>query len=1126
MESANDEFMSLLQSQNGYKRSRLSFTPAGITCIAVFEDTGSAFGALWNLCGNRLGERISSGLHVTFETRSASSETQQQVQRSVSSPLPATPTPPPPPPPIMPIAHRPDRHPLDRAGRPSRMLYCVNLPHEVPEGAINAVFAKQPGVLNVRLERRRDIQHSRFLCFVEFNDIPTASQAIEDLSGFRIRNSTRPIWLIFAKNSVVALKPRDATESPALTIAEHDDPWARTSAPETTADVAVETNAQTIHAPHNLHPRDEQHKLFIGGLRSAITSEALENLYYTQPGVKDVQFSRHSGKPICFVTFWDAASASKALAATYGMSMHGGRIKPRDAVIKDQADTVPRSCSTDMNSPLQKRLNSPCNTLFIANIPELTTKEAMEAVFVSQPGYLELTLWESRGKLKCFVLFRNEVYAGNAIEDLDGYQITRGLRGKLRFDFADKPLLRLRQHAFNMDLDPTEQLSSEDEDAEDGWGPCDSSAQIGMAEEQFFDYHSDQGSSQEEQLMQKPDLGFSGMIPDSIHKESSSRSWSANDAGDQMEQQTRPEPQPPLLIKPTNPTVANSMPSSKAFRSPEAMTINSNWLSKRMVIAASCPKRTKDTNAINCTVHGVAEEKDSTAEKTDVADEITLPILESDDIQNEGRHERTHAEDTIKLASPNKIRHRPRKAKVELLALFKAPDTRQRQSLPDFAQSIFCPSEAIDVDGDAPILKDNTTSKCPPDDPWNLMPFLESAEEQAEPHRETENNPGVRPDAESLYGKMEEVSLNDRGKSACFLDLPMELRFNIYGRVFDSAFVFMTKVEMFRQYTTNRFPCSSPHSSGIDPELFPCLVQDTTVLPQAVRKLEYSRRPGLPNKLFGRPMRCRNLPFEKKHSIGGLVPRSMNLGLLLTCRRLGAEFSEYAHNRLALAFGNQKGVTRWLQMQDSAGIKRGRSHAKRGTPWDSMFRLDAPCFVLNSKAHIKNLCLEIKDHGEPQDAKYRPLRFKYFENWRKVCANIIAELPTLRTLGVSVHVPRTQDHKPCQLNLEGFWVQPLLEFGMSTSLCEASVTLVAAYHTRGVTIDTGTAFSEVLRRKILGWTDEDALEAIADFQSRPWVSRHTSETAWNVVRASNGLETYSRAEGQDERDSIENCDCK
>lgn len=163
-------------------------------------------------------------------------------------------------------------------------------------------------------------------------------------------------------------------------------------------------------------------------------------------------------------------------------------------------------------------------------------------------------------------------------------------------------------------------------------------------------------------------------------------------------------------------------------------------------------------------------------------------------------------------------------------------------------------------------------------------------------------------------------------------------------------------------------------------------------------------------------------------------------------------------------------------------------------------------FALNNKQHITNFCLEIKQYGEPKNVEDYQFVIKYYEGWAECCRRMVEELPNLRNIAISVVVPRPTMPGECRLSLDEDWVLPVLQFQYSPSLQSASITLLLDNGDHGATIDTCTAFSEVLRRMIFGWKSRDALEAIHDFRGQPRKDRCTTKKSWQMLAMANAIE--------------------
>jgi len=90
-----------------------------------------------------------------------------------------------------PPANPADQHP------PCNTLYIGNLPQNVAEDELKAIFSKQRGYKRIMLRHR----HNGPVCFCEFEDIPAATKALHELYGYPLHNSTKGgVRLSFSKN--------------------------------------------------------------------------------------------------------------------------------------------------------------------------------------------------------------------------------------------------------------------------------------------------------------------------------------------------------------------------------------------------------------------------------------------------------------------------------------------------------------------------------------------------------------------------------------------------------------------------------------------------------------------------------------------------------------------------------------------------------------------------------------------------------------------------------------------------------------------------------------------------------------------------------------------------------------
>ena len=98
--------------------------------------------------------------------------------------------------PYMPPLHQPPPNPVEK-NPPCNTLYVGNLPADASEDEIKRIFSKQEG--NKRIAFRT--KQNGPMCFVEFEDVPSATKALRELDGYPLQSSTKGgIRLSFSRN--------------------------------------------------------------------------------------------------------------------------------------------------------------------------------------------------------------------------------------------------------------------------------------------------------------------------------------------------------------------------------------------------------------------------------------------------------------------------------------------------------------------------------------------------------------------------------------------------------------------------------------------------------------------------------------------------------------------------------------------------------------------------------------------------------------------------------------------------------------------------------------------------------------------------------------------------------------
>ena len=332
------------------------------------------------------------------------------------------------------------------------------------------------------------------------------------------------------------------------------------------------------------------------------------------------------------------------------------------------------------------------------------------------------------------------------------------------------------------------------------------------------------------------------------------------------------------------------------------------------------------------------------------------------------------------------------------------------------------------------------------------------------------------------------------------MDLPAELRLSIFQHVFDGAFVIMDDIQLFGKYPQSLFPCMSPHSRGIPFRTFPSLMRSPLM------KWE-------PNSI----LHDRRIPIMKPSDRGS----KHNTGLLFVSKQIAREVAPLLYEKSVFAFGRRKHIANFLEMHKTsqqvlttvlgAKIARRIRSERMEQSQPNPVRLPTFPIIADLTLSMKHLCLEIRAYGEPCLLKHRPAYIQYYDSWRITCRQMAEKLPNLTDVAISAHVPWALDGRPCSLAVDARWAIPLLEFANCRNLETAAITLMLPLNGPGLALEIGQAFSEVLRRLILGWDTPSAFEALREWKLREGTTgyqgtRRATKEEWALVELANGLD--------------------
>ncbi len=188
--------------------------------------------------------------------------------------------------------------------------------------------------------------------------------------------------------------------------------------------------------------------------------------------------------------------------------------------------------------------------------------------------------------------------------------------------------------------------------------------------------------------------------------------------------------------------------------------------------------------------------------------------------------------------------------------------------------------------------------------------------------------------------------------------------------------------------------------------------------------------------------------------------------LILTCRQIYAEAAPLLYARMTFFFQSARAIVRYLA------------------------QLRTPQLAALQKIHI-----DYRTYGNPQSpGTHECWMRKYEALWRKACELLATKPSGLRQLWITVEVHQF----PLRFRLAETWVAPLLEFAKapqpvddvkvdimtpSTAFCDGTASIAAETTLSNLVLYRVTVlFSEVLRRRIVGWDEDSALEALDELR--------------------------------------------
>lgn len=115
------------------------------------------------------------------------------------------------------------------------------------------------------------------------------------------------------------------------------------------------------------------------------------------------------------------------------------------SLLTNNLDLRSSSPSSSLSSPIQRLpnpadQNPPCNTLYVGNLPPNTSEEELRQVFSLCKGYRRMCFRTKPQGPMCFVEFEDIVFASQALNELQGHNLTNSVKGGIRLSYSKNPL--------------------------------------------------------------------------------------------------------------------------------------------------------------------------------------------------------------------------------------------------------------------------------------------------------------------------------------------------------------------------------------------------------------------------------------------------------------------------------------------------------------------------------------------------------------------------------------------------------------------------------------------------------------------------------------------------------------
>jgi len=221
----------------------------------------------------------------------------------------------------------------ESTARPSRILFIRDLPKDLDQDTVDTIFNKQPGFITMRRLPN--------FTFVEFRDIETSTQALQNLQGYTFRSYDKPLHVEYDKATREDTRKRkiESDRDKSYGTDDRDSKRRDRAYPPARDDYRrgdYRPNDFFFNSGYGPFPPmggyppgpgvppapglpTDCSTLYVTSLPKDITERELSILFRFMPGFSRVRLIvRDTKSPFCFADFLDPSSASYAIQNLQG----------------------------------------------------------------------------------------------------------------------------------------------------------------------------------------------------------------------------------------------------------------------------------------------------------------------------------------------------------------------------------------------------------------------------------------------------------------------------------------------------------------------------------------------------------------------------------------------------------------------------------------------------------------------------------------------------------------------------------------------------------------------------------------------------------------------------------------